>query len=40
MKNWSTEEETGKPLCPAKDDYLDCQKVAEFLGIPLYSVFI
>lgn len=35
MKNWSAEEETDKPLCPLKDDFIDARHVAEFLGIPL-----
>ncbi|CBK21565.2 uncharacterized protein [Blastocystis hominis] len=37
MKNWSAEEETGKPLCPLKDDFIDARNVAEFLGIPLIT---
>ena len=39
MKNWSAEEETDKPLCPLKDDFIDARNVAEFLGIPLLTVF-
>ena len=38
MRNWNVEEETGKPLCPLKDDFIDARKVAEFLGIPLFTV--
>ena len=39
MKNWCAEEETDKPLCPLKDDFIDARNVAEFLGIPLLTVF-
>lgn len=39
MKNWSVEEETGNSICPANDDYLDACKVADYLHIPLDTVF-
>ena len=38
MRNWSVEEETGKPICPSKDDELDAQKVAQTIGIPFEVV--
>lgn len=38
MKNWSSEEEIGQPVCPMKDDLLDAQKIADHLHIPLEIV--
>ena len=38
MRNWSVEEETGSPICPAKDDELDARKIAQTIGIPFEVV--
>ncbi|KAK8806272.1 hypothetical protein WA171_007356 [Blastocystis sp. BT1] len=35
MRNWSIEEETGIPVCPAKDDLVDAEQIAMTLDIPL-----
>jgi tRNA methyl transferase len=38
MRNWSIEEETGIPVCPAKDDLVDAEQIAMTLDIPLEIV--
>lgn len=38
MRNWSIEEETGVPVCPAKDDLVDAERIAMTLDIPLEIV--
>ena len=38
MRNWSIEEETGIPVCPAKDDLVDAEQIAMTLDIPLETV--
>lgn len=38
MRNWSTEEETGAPVCPAKDDLVDAERIAMTLNIPFEIV--
>lgn len=39
MRNWSIEEETGIPVCPAKDDLVDAERIAMKLDIPFEIVY-
>ena len=39
MRNWSIEEETGVPVCPAKDDLVDAERIAMTLDIPFEIVY-
>ena len=39
MRNWSVGEETGKPVCPTKDDMRDAERIARTLSIPFDIVY-